>query len=40
VVRHCDSRHPAPRGFRGQFADFARAIEKRVIRVEMKVNEI
>ena len=40
VVRHGDGRHSAPRGFRRQFADFTCAIEERVIRVEMKVNEI
>ena len=40
VVGDGNGRHPAPRGFRSQFADFASAIEKRVIRVEMEVNEV
>ena len=40
VVRHCDGGHSAARGFRRQFADFAGAVEKRVIRVQMKMNEV
>ena len=40
VVGHGDGGHSAPRGFGGQLADFASAIEKRVIRVEMKMNEV
>ena len=40
VVRHGDRGHPAARGFGGQFADFAGAVEKRVIRVQMQMYEI
>ena len=40
VIGYCDGGHSAARGFGGEFADFAGAIEKRVVRVQMKVNEI
>jgi hypothetical protein len=38
----CDGHggHPAPSGFRCQFANFASAVEKRVVRVYMKVNKV
>jgi hypothetical protein len=32
--------HPAPRRLGSQFADFARAVEKRVIRVQMQVYKV
>jgi hypothetical protein len=40
VVGYGDGGHAAARGFGGQFADFASAVQKRVIRVQMKVNEV
>ena len=40
VVGDGNGRHPATSGFRSQFADFARAVQQRVIRVEMEVNEV
>ena len=40
VVGHGHSRHAPPRGFGRQFADFAGAVEKRVIRVQMQMNEV
>jgi hypothetical protein len=40
VVGYGDGGHPATRGFGGKFADFASAVQKRVIRVQMKVNEV
>ena len=40
VVGDGDGGHAAARGFGGQFADFAGAVEKRVVRVQMKVNEV
>jgi len=32
--------HSAARCFGGEFADFASAVQKRVVRVQMKVNEV
>ena len=40
VIGDGDRRHPAARGFGGEFADFAGAVQKRVIRVQMQMNEI
>jgi hypothetical protein len=40
VVGYGDGGHPAARGFGGKFADFASAVQKRVIRVQMKVNKV
>ena len=40
VIGDGDGRHPASSGFSGQFADFASAVEKRVVRVQMKVNKV
>ena len=40
VVGYGDGGHSAARGFGGKFADFASAVQKRVIRVQMKVNKV
>ena len=40
VVGYGDGRHSTARGFGGEFADFASAVQKRVVRVQMKVNEV
>ena len=40
VIRHRDGGHSAARGFGGQLADFAGAVEKRVVRVKVQMNEI
>jgi hypothetical protein len=40
VVGYGDGGHSAARGFGSEFADFASAVQKRVVRVQMKVNEV
>ena len=40
VIGDGDGGHSAARGLGGQFADFAGAVQKRVIRVQMKVNKV
>jgi hypothetical protein len=35
-----NGRHTPARGFGGKLADFAGAIQKRIVRVQMKVNEV
>jgi hypothetical protein len=40
VIRNSDRGHAAPGCFGRQFTDFAGAVEKRVIRVQMQVDEV
>src|SRR5580658_443829 len=40
VVGYGDCGHAAAGGFCGEFADFAGAVQQRVVRVQMKVNEV
>ena len=40
VVRDGDGGHPETGGFSGEFADFASAVQKRVVRVKMQMNEV
>jgi hypothetical protein len=40
VVGYGDGGHSAARGFGGEFADFTSAVQKRVVRVQMKVNKV
>jgi hypothetical protein len=40
VVGYGDSGHAAAGRFGGKFADFAGAVQQRIVRVQMKVNEV
>ena len=40
VVGDGDERHTAPRGFLGKLLDFASAVEKAVVSVQMQVNKL
>jgi hypothetical protein len=40
VIGDGDGGHPSARCFGGQFANFASAVEKRVVRVEVQMYEV
>jgi hypothetical protein len=40
VIGYGDGGHAAAGGFGSEFADFAGAVQQRVVRVQMKVNEV